>query len=1420
MIQRFRIGNNLSINWLLYEDDGNIHNLEGKTLELYMTCGGYKYPVTDYTVTENAIAWVFPANRQTKTGYYKLVLVERDPVNGLYSFDVAHAFCLEPKHALTNIETIIDEDSVVQVRSVLTYAHITNLASIDTVTTGNGEGKTVVVHLTNGKSFTLPFNPGEGGAAPYVLPAAKINQLGGIKVGFQKVGNKYPVLLDRNDNAYVEVPVSGGGDDGGGGGSGSGNGVNTHFLVHDDNSWPERRSDGLDYFDPDYLATPNGKRPVAGDVILYFGDWSFLDAWEVVRIETSGNKVLVVGTMTVDENDLFFYPKPVNSLDSESTKAPLSANMGRALRELVEDANRRIVLLKNGYFPNYERSEDLYYFDSYIINTEDDNRIFSRLPSVGDYIWFFGNVPYDGILFEWEVVSVELVNPATREYLVKGKLIKQIEIMDHDGGSPSPGDPGRSITSVEHWFKLCADESVQATPMSVADPSSSAGGSWSLTAGSPTVQYPYLRCFMQVNYDTPLASGYTYTRSSAFTARYFNSDSSVEYDELVNAISSLRADLLSEISDREAAIVALNTALEGLRSTLSGSIANQLTELRNRLNQISGTDVELIMNDGLWAVLTSWQNETGDKKAFADIIANAEQAKITLQNGSTFFDHSVGGSFTLDGILGMISAKVTRQDVNAMIASAQFSVDPSSLNSVISKSQACWKKNEILYPYDLYLTDYMTANPSATLADYETYMTAQSGGPSGDSTRPAGPFELVVVVEQFSAIKQTMDEISASVDTTKYMWMKGNQYASYNAFETNWENRSSAYSAYTYEQYVTNVLGYTKIEVGAALSNITQSSDEIRAIIGDMGYFWRKPASGGGYEYQRYAVPSNQTRDAYVASMQTAGWSLVTYASRMSVIDQFPDSITALVKKSTLCWVDETATGAAYCHDYEYWMPAYQRAITPLSYEDWVYENHPSYELMVFTDSVSRIKQTADSITSAVADIEGHETRLSAVEQTAEEISLSVSKVHSCWKDNATGELYEYNAFAEAYETYKESTQNPLDYEDWVENTQNCTLTDSFSEVSGIKLQGDKIWAGVGDRDDLKASIEIIADAETDEGKIILDADNVIINGGLQAGVVKAGAIDAKAVTTEKLDTGAVTAAKIDAGAVTTDKLAANAVTAGKIDAGAVTTDKLDAGSVTAAKIATGAITADKIGAGEVTADKIATGAITADKIAAGAITVDDLLAVDANIAGFIFQNQRLESQSLDDGGEPKLSLNGRTGKLIAQNAEIKGKIDAETGKIGKLTINQDGTLSGDGGIFVDGTIAGRIPIYTNDPLIETKVSSPINLGYRDSGAFIGAYASAQINLLAGVATHPGFHIKILVMNAANTISINGSALRPSWLRFDGSNPNVGTYSTGSSISFSSVGLYELIYVGKETYTGTVNGRSGTYDKFVLCKLS
>ncbi len=1027
MAQRFRIGNNLSVIWLLYESDGNIHDLEGRDIELYMTCGGYKYPVTDYTVTENAVAWTFPAAMQTKTGYYKLVLLERDSVRGLYSFDVAEAFCLEPKDALTNIETIIDEDATVQVKSVLTYAHITNLASIDVVESGDGEHSSVVVRLTNGKAFTLPFSTqgggggGEGGGGS--LPFSVIDSLYSTSKTNALSADKGRVLREM-----IEAIPSGGGGEGGGGGS--------EYVL------PAATVDFL------------------GGIILGFPQ--------------SGDKFPV-------------------ALD----------NVHRAYATVPAATGSKLGTVKLGYENTGKK---------YALKLDDQGRAYVEISGSGG----------------------------------------------GGGDDDTPGTPGRSITGVQNWYKLCASENVQATPMEIADPSSAAGGSWSLTAGTPTAQYPYLRCFMQVNYDQPLASGYSYTRSSAFTARYFNSDSSQEYNDLQEAIEALRDDMDADLQHYNEVIAALNAALENLRSTIGGSITDQLGDLRDRLSQIDGSDVALIRDNanGLWGVLTSWQSATGDKKAFADIIANAQNAQVLLQTGSTFFDRAVGGNVTLDGLLGQLAARLTEQQVRGLIQSATISVDSAALNSVIAASQSWWKKTingeEVLYPYDLFWEDFLEDEPEGTLYDYSVFMqkAPADGGPDGDANRPDGPYEEVVIVSKFSQIKQAVDEISASVDTTKYMWQNGNTYTSYDAFETQYANRSSTYTSYTYEQYVTNVLGYTKIEVGAALSNITQTSGELRSIVGDMGYYWEKN-SFSGKQYARYAVPSNKTRNQYVTEMQAQGWTLKEYASQMSVIDQFPGQITSLVQTNTLCWIDDSAANGPVILDYDAFREEYAEVFTTRTYEEYVIWKYPNYALTVVTDAFSRIKQTAQSISAAVEDISDHETRLGALEIKADEIDLSVSKAGKCWKDLSDGTLYPYDEFLDEYE---EVPNRPLEYEAWVANVKNCVLSDAFTEVSGIKVKSDKIWAGIGDGNDVKASIEILADAETSSGKIILDADNVIINGGLQAGVVKAGSIESAAVTT--------------------DKLAANAVTAGKIDAGAITTDKLAAGSVTAAKIATGVIDA------------------------------------------------------------------------------------------------------------------------------------------------------------------------------------------------------------------------------------------------------
>ena len=619
-----------------------------------------------------------------------------------------------------------------------------------------------------------------------------------------------------------------------------------------------------------------------------------------------------------------------------------------------------------------------------------------------------------------------------------------------NGSGPAPSGSGRSVVSVEAWFKLTANKNLAAPELSVSNPSTAG---WSLTEGEPTASLPYLRCFLQTNYDALTDEGFMYSRTNAYTVRYFHSDSSGDYSSLVEELASLRAELEESLAGYEADVNQLNLDLANLRNTIQGSILSNINNLKDRLDRINGTDVEeiLVEAEGLWGVMTSWTNESGDKKAFADILARAQDAKVTLRTGYEFFNGRNGAEITLDALKNAIDARVTSAQLESILAS-EITIEAGALRSVISKAHSGWKKTEqdgtsTLYRYDLYWTDFFAdydeeeegsgsdSSGYSGFAAYEAYMqkSASQGGPNpgeGDD-RPEGPFELVVIVDEFSAIQQTMDSISMSVDTYKYMWFKNGEYREYEYFKTNgdgnypsWNNRSDTYESYSYDQYVRSVLRWDQVEIGNALSNITQTSGNIRTTLANMGYVWRRATveAGGGYEYCRYAVPANKTHDQYYAEMRAQGWMRYDYSSDLAIIDVFPDQITSLVKKSTLVWINDDATGNARVLDYDFDLATYDSLPRSITYEEYVRTNYPGYELTVVTDSFSRINQTADAINLAVS---GQGTRIGALE-----------------------------------------------------------------------VRSDKIWAAVSDGDDVKAGIEIIADAANQEGsKIKLTADNVEIDG-------------------------------------------------------------------------------------------------------------------------------------------------------------------------------------------------------------------------------------------------------------------------------------------------------------------------------------
>ena len=123
---------------------------------------------------------------------------------------------------------------------------------------------------------------------------------------------------------------------------------------------------------------------------------------------------------------------------------------------------------------------------------------------------------------------------------------------------------------------------------------------------------------------------------------------------------------------------------------------------------------------------------------------------------------------------------------------------------------------------------------------------------------------------------------------------------------------------------------------------------------------------------------------------------------------------------------------------------------------------------------------------------------------------------------------------------------------------QGYTLETRITALSGIKQEADKIWAGVGSGDTVAASITILRDATANEGRIELNADNVIINGGLSAGVVTAAALAANAVTANAIAAEAITAGAIAAGSITAGAISAGSITAGAIAAGVLNTQNVN----------------------------------------------------------------------------------------------------------------------------------------------------------------------------------------------------------------------------------------------------------------------
>lgn len=100
----------------------------------------------------------------------------------------------------------------------------------------------------------------------------------------------------------------------------------------------------------------------------------------------------------------------------------------------------------------------------------------------------------------------------------------------------------------------------------------------------------------------------------------------------------------------------------------------------------------------------------------------------------------------------------------------------------------------------------------------------------------------------------------------------------------------------------------------------------------------------------------------------------------------------------------------------------------------------------------------------------------------------------------------------------------------------------------------------------------------------------------------------------------------------------------------------------------------------------------------AGTKAFDLVIAEEANLAGFVFKNNKLYSQDIltVDGKTlgPKMMLDGVNGEFTALKAKIKGEITAEEGKIGGFDL-RNGYLMGQHRVYADGDSEGSLVVTT-----------------------------------------------------------------------------------------------------------------------------
>ena len=139
------------------------------------------------------------------------------------------------------------------------------------------------------------------------------------------------------------------------------------------------------------------------------------------------------------------------------------------------------------------------------------------------------------------------------------------------------------------------------------------------------------------------------------------------------------------------------------------------------------------------------------------------------------------------------------------------------------------------------------------------------------------------------------------------------------------------------------------------------------------------------------------------------------------------------------------------------------------------------------------------------------------------EVYVDTNNVSNSYITLKLGDIFDYDAFRtseyEDFDVYESRVIN-LGYH----------ISSYIDEMSAIRQQSDNILLAVGNGRDVAASISILKDADTDEGKIVLDATHVKVNGDLSASIITARKADIEDIVTEKITAQTVEAKVVKTG--------------------------------------------------------------------------------------------------------------------------------------------------------------------------------------------------------------------------------------------------------------------------------------------------